>query len=137
MPVRSGAVAVVPRRSRPASAGEGGQAGERGSSLLVALQGIAQEPGQRCSLRRGKSCDLLGWREELVLDGAERSPTRRCQRKHLDPPVSRPLTVKVGCKGLLSGQVKEYQTGFGVNRPTFGRSATRHICFDAPLGCIW
>ncbi|MBN6040014.1 hypothetical protein [Amycolatopsis sp. 195334CR] len=47
------------------------------------------------------------------------------------------LTVKVGCKGVLGGRVKEYQTSFGVNRPTFGRSATRHICYDAPLGCIW
>ncbi|MFD5089806.1 hypothetical protein ACFWMR_04355 [Amycolatopsis thailandensis] len=47
------------------------------------------------------------------------------------------VTVKVGCKGVLGGQVTEYQTSFGVNRPTFGRSATRHICSDAPLGCIW
>ena len=47
------------------------------------------------------------------------------------------LTIKVGCKGVLSGQVKEYKTGFGVNRPSFGRSVTRHICSDAPLGCIW
>lgn len=47
------------------------------------------------------------------------------------------LTIKVGCKGVLSDQVTEYQTSFGVNRPTFGRGVTRHICSDAPLGCIW
>ncbi|PRY35086.1 hypothetical protein CLV43_1144 [Umezawaea tangerina] len=47
------------------------------------------------------------------------------------------LTIKVGCKGVLGGPTKEYQTGFGVDRPTFGRGVTQHVCVDAPLGCIW
>jgi len=44
------------------------------------------------------------------------------------------LTLKVGCNGALGG-TSQWQTSFGVNRPTFGRSATRHICRDAALGC--
>lgn len=45
------------------------------------------------------------------------------------------ITFKVGCRGALSGTVKEYKTSFGVQRPTFGRGATRHICTNHPLGC--
>lgn len=45
------------------------------------------------------------------------------------------LTIKVGCRGVLSGDTVEYKTWFGVNRPTFGRSATRHVCYNPPLGC--
>lgn len=45
------------------------------------------------------------------------------------------LTVKVGCKGKLDGKVREYRTSFGVRRPFIGLDATRHICWDPPLGC--
>lgn len=63
-------------------------------------------------------------------------PSYRINLKHVSKDGTW-LTVKVGCKGLLSERVKEYKTGFGVNRPAVGRNATRHICSDAPLGCIW
>jgi hypothetical protein len=44
------------------------------------------------------------------------------------------LTLTVGCHGALGGSY-QWPTSFGVNRPTFGRGATRHICRNAMLGC--
>lgn len=51
------------------------------------------------------------------------------------PTSGTTITIKMGCRGLISGTTTEYQTSFGVNRPTFGRGATRHICVNPPLGC--
>lgn len=45
------------------------------------------------------------------------------------------LHLTMGCRGAISGVVKQYSTSFGVNRPAFGRGVTRHVCDNPPLGC--
>lgn len=48
------------------------------------------------------------------------------------------ITIKTGCKGALTDRVTERVTSFGVQRPTFGRDATRHVCYGFQLlNCIW
>lgn len=45
------------------------------------------------------------------------------------------FSYTIGCGNQWLGNTGPFTQSFGVNRPTFGSSATRHICWRAALGC--
>jgi hypothetical protein len=46
------------------------------------------------------------------------------------------VTLTIGCTTPFIGTKSQFSTSFGLARPTFGTSTTRHVCRNAVFGCV-
>lgn len=51
------------------------------------------------------------------------------------PKSGTTLSYTITCGNQWLGWTGQFSQSYGVNRPTFGSSGTRHICRNAALGC--